>query len=97
MISECGIACLQYHEAFEDMTEIKCKKEVLRQLREGASDIRLNFHFQNLCATDVQKFCKGVPPGGQKLQMCLADHRDEPGEASCQSWEHDCSRDLLPC
>jgi hypothetical protein len=29
------------------------------------------------CAPDVQKFCKGTPPGGGRLMQCLQGHKDQ--------------------
>jgi hypothetical protein len=29
------------------------------------------------CAPDVEKFCKGIPPGGGRLMVCLRSHGDQ--------------------
>jgi hypothetical protein len=29
------------------------------------------------CAPDVERFCKGTPPGGGRLMQCLQSHKDQ--------------------
>lgn len=29
------------------------------------------------CAPDVERFCKGIPPGGGRLMVCLRGHGDQ--------------------
>jgi hypothetical protein len=29
------------------------------------------------CAPDVERFCKGTPPGGGRLMQCLQGHKDD--------------------
>ncbi|GMH44120.1 hypothetical protein BSKO_12054 [Bryopsis sp. KO-2023] len=72
------VECL-HKAAFHEMENEECKKEVLRQLRETSGDIRLNHQLYQACNYEMQKFCHGIQPGQQKMQICLAESRDEEG------------------
>jgi len=37
------------------------------------------------CATDVQKLCPGVQPGGGRIVACLKEHKDEVSDVCKQA------------
>jgi len=45
------------------------------------------------CATDVQKFCAGVQPGGGRIKDCLRQHEKELS-APCKSNLHEKGQEL---
>lgn len=65
--------------AFDGMENEGCKKEIIRQMRETSDDIRLNYHLYQACNYEMQTFCHGIQPGDGRMQICLAEARDEDG------------------
>jgi hypothetical protein len=47
--------------------------------REAMSEVR------SACATDVQKLCPGVQPGGGRIVACLKEHKDEVSDPCKQA------------
>ena len=72
------IGCLKDHEG--DLTPV-CKdklQQVLKRLEEA----------KQICAGDIEKFCKGVKEGEGRIARCLAEHTSEltPGCEKQVEW-----------
>ncbi|CAB3405076.1 unnamed protein product [Caenorhabditis bovis] len=57
-----------------------CYQQIARRLQESLVDIHLDPVLHEVCATDIFRFCKDVPPGHSRIIMCLMDTTDRNAE-----------------
>lgn len=68
--------CLKSKFLSKKISNIACKREIARIIRESASDIQSDTHLHSVCLQDLKTFCFDVIPGrGQQLNCLTTLHR----------------------
>ncbi|XP_078354991.1 Golgi apparatus protein 1-like [Oculina patagonica] len=66
--------CLKEH--LGSLQSQQCRVEVVRQVREGRTDIQSDPLLYKACAMDVKRHCSGIPFGRGKVIKCLLEAYD---------------------
>nr|XP_058944278.1 Golgi apparatus protein 1-like [Pocillopora verrucosa] len=66
--------CLKEH--LGSVGKKECRVEIVRQMREGRTDIQSDPVLYKACAVDVKRHCSDVPFGRGKVMKCLLEAHD---------------------
>lgn len=66
--------CLKEHLGSVEKKE--CRVEIVRQMREGRTDIQSDPVLYKACAVDVKRHCSHIPFGRGKVMKCLLEAHD---------------------
>ncbi|KAI7844989.1 hypothetical protein COHA_001355 [Chlorella ohadii] len=69
------ITCLETQR--DKIRNRRCRKEVKRQMRHEAEDIRFDHALATACHKDVKERCHGVAPGSARVIACLQEQREQ--------------------
>jgi hypothetical protein len=63
-----------------------CKRLIFNAMKYQLQDARTNMAISKNCKDDVQRFCRGVKPGGGRTRSCLRKNADQL-EKKCRDAE----------
>ncbi|CAH3167753.1 unnamed protein product [Porites lobata] len=66
--------CLKSH--LGSVTRKNCRVEIVRQMREGRTDIQADPVLYKACANDIKRHCSDIPFGKGKVMKCLLEAHD---------------------
>uniref|UniRef100_A0A915AS27 Golgi apparatus protein 1 n=1 Tax=Parascaris univalens TaxID=6257 RepID=A0A915AS27_PARUN len=72
------LECLKTDYSHGAIPNGDCARQIARRLQESLVDLHLDPLLHEACASDVQRLCRGVPPGQSRLVICLMDAMKNP-------------------
>ncbi|CAF1437662.1 unnamed protein product [Adineta steineri] len=75
--------CLKLLFQQKKLTDVECKKQVLRIIKEGRADVHVDPGLLITCQADILKYCNDVPIGSGKQLQCLLRTK-KPVSKSCK-------------
>ncbi|XP_020607607.1 Golgi apparatus protein 1-like isoform X2 [Orbicella faveolata] len=83
--------CLKLH--LGSIASQRCRVEIVRQMREGRTDVQSDPLLYRACAVDVKRHCSDIPFGRGKVMKCLLEaHESNPARFDRECLLHLSSR-----